>query len=119
LSTIIKRFGYNKDVDVLLATVTSDPPDLKIKVDNMSIELDKDDLIVSEHLTKHTRKVKMTSTSVVDSMTNVSSHTHDITSLIVEADLEYDDTLKTGDRVIVVEVVESQSYLILDRAVSY
>lgn len=122
LAMLMKSLGYNKDVDFQLATVTSAPPDLKIKVDNMEkIELDKDDLIVAQHLTKYTRKVKLTSTSVTDAMTSAgyTPHTHDITSLVIEADLDFDDELKVGDRVIVVEIVEGETYVILDRAVTY
>jgi len=46
LVQLVREIGYNKDVDIELATVTAPPPNLKIKVDNMSVELQKDDLVV-------------------------------------------------------------------------
>lgn len=118
---LIKKYGFNQDINIELGTVTAPPPSLKIKIDNMSIELDKDDLIVAEYLTKHKRQIKFTSTSVVDAMTSAgyTSHTHDITSLITEGELEFTDVLKTGDRIIVAEINKGQTYVILDKAVIY
>jgi len=48
LIQLMRQYGYNKDVDIELATITNAPPDLKIKVDNMKVELDRDDLIVAQ-----------------------------------------------------------------------
>lgn len=121
LIQLIKQFGYNQDVNIELATVTSSAPNLKIKVDNMDVELEKDDLIVAEYLTAHSRTVKLTSSSVSDSMTSAGyeSHTHNITSLTIEGKLDFNDVLKTGDRVIVAEINDGQSFIVLDRAVTY
>jgi hypothetical protein len=96
LLQLIQTFGYNKDLDLVFGTVTSDAPNLKIKVDNMKVELDKADLMIAEHLTIHSRKVTFMSIgktnikgtgnvsggSVQDSMTSAgyTPHTHDITS---------------------------------------
>lgn len=118
LAKMIKNLGYNKDIDILLAVVTSPPPALKIKVDGMPIELDKDDLIVAERLTKHKRTVTITKT-LSGSININNGATQDLTSLEFEADLNFDDELKSGDRVIVSEVADGQMYIILDRAVSY
>ncbi|WP_128893626.1 DUF2577 family protein [Longirhabdus pacifica] len=60
LVQMMKWLGYNKDVDIELATVTSIDP-LRIKVDNMDVELEGSDLIVSEQLLDHTRKIKIDS----------------------------------------------------------
>ncbi|MDP5273553.1 DUF2577 domain-containing protein [Chengkuizengella axinellae] len=60
LIQLMSRHGYNKDMNIEFATVVSDPPDLKIKIDHMNLELDEEDLIVSEHLTKHERQIKLT-----------------------------------------------------------
>ncbi|WP_033842323.1 DUF2577 family protein [Geobacillus vulcani] len=68
-------------MSVELGTVTNAPPDLKIKVDNMKVDLDRDDLVVAQYLTKHKRQVK------IDGVTTV--------------ELEFQDELKPGDRVIV------------------
>lgn len=47
LIQLIRQHGHNKDVDIELATVTSAPPDIKIQIDNMKIELDKDDIVAT------------------------------------------------------------------------
>lgn len=99
LIQLMRRYGYNKDVDFKLATVTNAPPDLKIKVDNMKIELDRDDLIVAQYLTKHKRQVKIDGDTTVE--------------------LEFQDELKPGDRVIVASANNGQLYIVLDKAVIY
>lgn len=149
---LIKKYGFNTDVRIEFATVTSAPPDLKIKVDNVNMELTKDDLVVAQYLCNHKRTVTIksqgrmstdgsgtatiNSTSVGDSMTSAgyTPHTHDITKLdivgnatfdfngsftVIEAEMEYHDLLKVGDRVIVAEIDNGQTYLIFDRLVTY
>ncbi|MNU66647.1 hypothetical protein D3C71_559670 [compost metagenome] len=61
LVQLIRAIGYNSDVSIELATVTSPPPELKIKVDHMNVELEKDDLIVAQSLTKHKRTISLKS----------------------------------------------------------
>lgn len=133
---LMKHHGYNKDMDIELGTVTGSAPTLKVKVDNMSIELESDDLIVSEHLTKHKRRIKITTNNAVITGTNYvrteqeqgsSSVTDNMQMLNVsggafsvsEAEIEYLDELQVGDRIIVASVDQGQSYIILDRAVMY
>lgn len=99
LIQLMRQHGYNKDVDIELATVTSAPPDLKIKVDNMKIELDRDDLIIAQYLTKHKRQVKIDGGATVE--------------------LEFQDELQIGDRVIVVSANNGQLYFVIDKAVIY
>lgn len=99
---LIKKFGHNTDINIELGTVTASPPALKIKIDNMNLELEADDLIVAMCLTKHKRTITFkTATSTTD------------------AEIEYTDELKKGDRVIVAEINKGQTYVILDRAVIY
>jgi Protein of unknown function (DUF2577) len=99
LIQLIRQHGYNVDVNIEMATVTSAPPDLKIKVDNMKVELDRDDLVVAQYLTKHKRQVKINGGTTVE--------------------LEYQDELKPGDRVIVTSANNGQIYFVLDKAVTY
>ncbi|RED57167.1 DUF2577 family protein [Cohnella lupini] len=51
----IKKVGYNKDVDLEFARVTAGYPDIRIRVNNMPIDLDKDDFFICERLTEHER----------------------------------------------------------------
>lgn len=138
LVQLIRTLGYNSEGFFELATVTAAPPELKIKVDHMNIELEKDDLIVAESLTKRTCKVALASSgnaSLSSSSVNMvavltlSSGTGSIkvTSLglsssdfnVEEVELSYLDELKEGDRVIVAGIQQGQTYIILDRAVMY
>lgn len=98
LIQLMRKHGYNKDLSIELATVTSPPPNIKIQVDNMKIELDKDDVIIAQYLTKHKRQVRINGGTTVE--------------------LEYQDELKAGDRVIVASD-RDQVFYILDRAVMF
>lgn len=99
LVQLIRRIGANTDVTIELATVTSPPPALRIKVDGMKIELESDDLIVAERLTAYSRTVTLNDGEPVT--------------------LAYGDELLAGDRVIVASVNSGQLYVILDKAVVY
>ncbi|WP_059040803.1 DUF2577 family protein [Paenibacillus rubinfantis] len=139
LVQLIRAIGYNSDITLELATVTAPPPELKIKVDHMNVELEKDDLIVAQSLTKYTRKVNLKSEGKTEvSSTSLSwvailttpSGSGEITEFtsfgmssanltVQEAELEFTDELKKDDRVIVAGIHQGQTYLILDRAVMY
>ncbi|MFD1177104.1 DUF2577 family protein [Paenibacillus puldeungensis] len=144
LVQLIRELGYNSEVTMELATVTAAPPELKIKVDHMNLELEKDDLIVAQSLTKHKRKINMKSegkTKISAMNVNpkvppfkfdpgavfVGQGTISFTGLTVdsadqtinEAELEFLDELKEGDRVMVVGINQGQTYMILDRVVTY
>ncbi|MBQ4901054.1 DUF2577 family protein [Paenibacillus sp. Marseille-P2973] len=138
LVQLIRKIGYNSEITFELATVTAKPPDLKIKVDHMNVELEKDDLIVAQSLTKYTRKANLStenkaeisSSSISQSSTlTLSQGTGTIEFLSFglasakfvakEVELEFLDELKEGDRVIVAGIHQGQTYIILDRAVMY
>lgn len=95
---MVSELGYNNSVSIEIATVTAAAPDLKIRLDAEGLELDKDELIVAEGLTRHERIVSFSGTSGV---------------------LTYEDVLKVGDRVIVACLDEDMTYMVLDRAVWY
>lgn len=97
---VIRKYGYNKDVEFELATVISPPPAIKIRVDRMKEDLDASDLIIAESLTEHTRVV-----SVNDGSVNISNATMTIQS-----------PLNAGDRVIVASINNGQTYIVLDKA---
>ncbi|MFS0841173.1 DUF2577 domain-containing protein [Paenibacillus sp. 1P03SA] len=99
LVQLIRRYGYNQDVNIELGTILAPPPGIRVQVDNSPIELDAGDVIVSEHLTRHKRMVRINGGA--------------------EQELEFSDELKQGDKVIVASADNGQSFLILDRAVMY
>ncbi|WP_103110283.1 DUF2577 domain-containing protein [Brevibacillus reuszeri] len=105
---LIKTLGYNKDVDIEFATVTAAPPNLRIKIDNMPVELDADDLAICEHLTEHTRKATISGGAV-----EIDGQTSSIT--VTDADIKLGAALAAGDRVIVASNESAQVYVILDR----
>ncbi len=140
LVQLVREIGYNKDVDIELATVTAPPPNLKIKVDNMSVELQKDDLVVAEWLTRHRRRVTITNSRNTNISTNYPTSTggfehpeenpaesynfdsfnvNNASFITTEAEVEFLDELKQGDKVIVASVNKGQLFVVLDRAVTY
>jgi hypothetical protein len=130
------KYGYNKDVDIVLGTVTSPPPALKVRIDNEPIELEAEDLIVSQHLTDYQipftasiTKAKYESApagTLNDQYVDVSGQyalqKEDYKSLdftFDEGTITLKNALKNGDRVILAECENGQTYVVLDRAVKY
>lgn len=134
LLQVIKRTGYNKAVDIEIGTVIAAPPNILVKLDSSPVELDKDDLVIAEHLTNHKRaisirrsadrptKISFGSTDVSESISPAS----DITAIKMndvqadftfeQAEIEYLDELKAGDRVICAWLDEQMRAVIIDRA---
>jgi hypothetical protein len=123
---LIKKHGYNPYDKFELATVISAPPDLKIQIDNMPVVLEKDDVLVAEHLTRHKRIVTITheegkERNVGDKFPFPKDHDADgeLYFKTEYLELQFEDVLKPGDRVIVASMNDGQSYVILDRLVVY
>lgn len=140
----------NVAAKIEFATVTKSAPDLEIELDKDGLKIDKDSLVVMEHLTDHKRimtirkcedarfqsdyprkfatDIRLASKSVGDTMTPAGSgpHVHDITELAlndvqddfkaVDLEVEYQDGLRKGDRVLVACLDEDMVYVVLDRA---
>lgn len=104
-----------------IATVTSSAPNLEIKLDADGLVLDKDVLVVAEHLTQHERIV---------SIEHVESEQRDLGGKVVTntstpnmasytlnyVKMTFEDELKVGDRVLVACLDVDMTYIILDRA---
>lgn len=119
---MIRDKGYSKPVNIEIATVTEAPPNLKIALDSDGLELDMDDLIVAEGLTRHERTVSLTSASVNGNTkpAGTGPHTHGYETFeIQDGVLTFENELAVGDRVIVACLDEDMVYVILDRAVWY
>lgn len=131
LYQVIKRVGRNDFDKFELATVTSPPPELRIRVDDWPIDLDRTDIIVAEHLTRHKRIVsirheEMAERDLGDKIVQDGLDTDDMVpgNPITEythsyVEQTFEDVLKPGDRVIVASMNDGQTYVILDRAVTY
>lgn len=129
LVQLIKQGGYNKDVNVEIGTVISAPPNLKIKIERDGIVLEKDDLTVAEHLTRHKRIVTLSHTEleprdIGDGKAKDYLDTDDLIPPITTykhnyIELQFEDVLKVGNRVFVIVDDDSQEYYVIDRAVSY
>lgn len=116
LIQLMRQHGYNADVNIELATVTSAPPNLRIKIDNMKVELDRDDLVVAESLLDHERIYSVQGGLVSGSVSDGSN----LQSLsVTEGKLTIKSPLKVGDRVIVASANNGQLYFVIDKAVIY
>ncbi|WP_340029007.1 DUF2577 domain-containing protein [Paenibacillus sp. FSL H7-0940] len=94
LRDVIRQLGYNKDVDVEIGTVIAPLPDIRVKLDNVNFELEREDLVIPERLKGYTRTVKING---VDSV------------------IEFPPVLEAGDRVVLQMFNAGQDYVILDR----
>lgn len=95
IAQLMKALGHNRDVEVEIGTVVSKPPELEIELESADLSLDKDDLIVCQSLTEHTKKVKG------------------------GAPITFDNQLEEGDRVVLLAYEEAQIYIVVDKAVNY
>lgn len=118
-----------------LATVVSPPPSLKIRIDNMDLLLEGDDLIVCEHLLDHQR-VYSTVTNMDDSAVSFweettdhfseypdpdqlrHKHDHKVEQLTINHQtVTIHTNLEAGSRVSVMALPGEQQYLVWDRVV--
>lgn len=127
-------------IGIELGTVAAPPPDLTIKLDHMPVALQKDDLIVCEHLLRHERIMTIEHQDQVqrnlgDKVVKASASGESvITAKIGEHSpglatyqwmlgqhkylkQKFEDVLKPGDRVAVMALPGAQKYLVWDRVV--
>lgn len=116
----IRVLGYSKPVNIELATVIEGEPNVRIKLDQDGLILEKDDLIIAKHLTQHERTGKVQS-AAIDGQTKpggTGPHTHGYDAMTLnEAAFTYDSLLVPGTRVIVACLDEDMTYIVLDEAV--
>ena len=116
------RQQYQPPSGIELATVISPPPALKIRVDNMPIHLEGDDLIVCAHLLPATRYAAISNVvTPVPAKVTYNGQQHDqagdnISTQHTTMNL-LDNVLQTGDRVAVMALPGGQQYLVWDRVV--
>lgn len=95
LAQVIRHLGYNEFDKFELATITATDPELRIKVDNMKIELDASDVVVAEHLTEHTRTVSIDGG--------------------IDVQMTLKAALEVGDRIISVSTNGGQTFIVIDK----
>jgi hypothetical protein len=96
LIQLMKLHGYNVEIEFELGKVVSVNP-LSIRLNATELLLEIDDLIVAGSLLKHTRSMKFE-----DGRTE---------------EVEVQDALEIGDKVILVEADNGQTFYVLDKAV--
>jgi len=120
LALMLKKNEPKKVPSITTGIVEALPPDPVIRLDKV-ITLDKTQLIFASNLIAgYERKIKFTDTNCgTTTSAGDPSHTHDIAVLNVDTLMQWTDTLKIGDEVIVVPVMDSQMYYVLEKAVKF
>ncbi|MCG3089126.1 DUF2577 family protein [Sporosarcina cyprini] len=108
-----------KDVpSITTGIVESLPPEPVIRLSE-KIAPDKSQLIFASNLIAgYERHIKFTDSNCGTTTTN-SNHNHDIATLNIDTLMQWTDTLKIGDEVIVVPVADGQMYYVIDKAVKF
>lgn len=102
-----------------LATVISPPPNLVVRIDNMPVNLQGDDLLVCAHLLPETRYAHIIS-NPPDTVTYNDQIFEQVgTNIFTQhTKIEFQDQrLQAGDRVVVMALPGGQQYLVLDKVV--
>ena len=114
----------------LIGEIVNEPPEIKISIDP-AITLDKTNLIFASHvLTQYRREFEIEgeiqfTDENAGTTTTAAGHTHGIQSLNVNSNtlkakgfVKWTDTLKQGDKVILIPAGNDQMYIVLDKAVT-
>ncbi|MGB9903037.1 MAG: DUF2577 domain-containing protein [Desulfotomaculales bacterium] len=106
-----------------LATVITPPPNLRIRIDNMNIHLEGDDLIVCAHLLPATRYANLHSKVTPAPPDQVTYNGQTFYQAGDNIDTQHtvvafqDNVLNAGDRVAVMALPGGQQYLVIDKVV--
>lgn len=93
---LMRKFGYNTDVEFEIGTILALPPKISVRLDKDNTILDQRDLVIAESLLEHTRNMTIGG---------------------VRQAVPIHSPLTVGDRVIIAAMDEKQRYFLLDRAV--
>lgn len=116
LLQLMRKHGYNSDIEMRVATVTKTSP-LSIRIKGDPFDLSDDELIIADHLKKHTRTATISNANITGSTTNADGHSHGIQSITLKnATIEFESKLKVGDDVIVIVADSGQLYYVMDKA---
>lgn len=96
LVQFMREYGFNEEMSIEVGTIASISP-ISIHLESDGLILDKDDLIIAEHLTNHKRSVSL------------------MIGNIHVTEIEFKTPLIIGDQVIVIGDNDTQFYYIFDR----
>lgn len=118
LAMMIKKNEPKKIPSITTGIVEALPPNPVIRL-SQQIAPDKAQLIFASNLISgYERKIKFTDENCGTTTTN-SNHSHGIEILNVDTLMQWTDTLEVGDEVIVIPVMDSQMYYVIDKAVKF
>lgn len=125
LALLFKKRDRQKTFSITTGKVISPPPTPRIMLDDV-ILLDGHNLIfASKLLSGYERRLKFKevdwgiTTTINDGGQGASSHNHFVNLRNEDTLIEWTDTLKVGDEVILVPVQDGQLYYVLDWAVRF
>lgn len=117
----LESFNSSSPLQFFEGVVHSAPPNIQIKLkDNPKLIIPRKFIRISEHLTRHSRTVNISSSNITSSLSRSGDpeHAHDVNSLSLNgATLNFTDELKKGDKIMVVAIQGGQSFFIIDRFV--
>lgn len=106
MAKLLKERNNNTFDGFVIGTVISSFPDIKIQIDT-NIHLDASHLIFASHLLEgYKRDFK------IDGTSNGESYT-------AEGNIEFSDSIKVNDLIILVPSSNNQSYVVLDKGVKF
>lgn len=120
LAMLFKERDAKKMPSITTGIVEALPPDPVIRL-SPEIAPGKTQLIFASNLIPgYERKIKFTDTNCgTTTSAGDPPHTHDIAVLNVDTLMQWTDTLVIGDEVIVIPVMDSQMYYVIDKAVKF
>lgn len=125
LALMFKSLDPEPTLSITTGIVISPPPEPRVMLDDI-IDLDSSNLIFASHLISgYERRIKFkdidwgTTTEVNDGGQGASSHKHFVNLTNEDALIEWTDTLKQGDEVILIPVQDGQLYYVIDKAVRF
>lgn len=118
----VRAVGGSKPVSIVEGEVVSEPPNLKVKLDNNDkLIIPKELLKVVERLVTHEEVSRVTSKNVEGDV-YLDGVKHKMTSEEIrteEMTQYFGESLKLGDEVLVLRMQGGQKYIIIDRLISY
>lgn len=125
LAMLFKERDRKESLSITTGTVVSPPPKPRIMLDEI-ILLDSSNLVFASHLISgYERRLKFKesdwgiTTLVNDGGQGASNHKHFVNLTNEDVPIEWTDTLKKGDEVILIPVQDGQLYYVIDKVVRF